>query len=362
MIVSWNVYRITRGGASMLATTYGPAPAVWEHVIVQLTSKNGLSGWGEATPLTEFNGETASTVECILRQELLPALTGEDCLNIAKIHWKMERAAAGNYTAKTAVDMALYDLAAKELGVPESVLLGGSLRQGIPINRHIGITTTQEAVDMAFQYKAQGYTVLKMKIGLDPEADIERINEVRRAVGPDMKIRVDANQGYDYNTASRVIHQIRDAEVEYMEQPVRASDWKALKQLRSQGEVAIGADESMHSLRDAVFLAENECADVFVIKLIKCGGLFQAKKIADFAEEAGIRCVVTSVFDTQIGAAHCYMLAAGLKSAMSCDLTCFASQETMAGTAFRLEHGQLSGGSLPGCGVEWIEELKGEMK
>ena len=357
VIRSGRVDVVWRASASHLATTYGPPPDKRPHVIVRLSDDNGCVGWGEATPLPAFTGETADSIRLALERELLPALAGLPSGDFTEAQRRMERALYGNTAAKAAADMALYDLAARAAGLPEYAFLGGVCRRSVGVNRHIGIMPAEQAVRLASGYAAAGFRTLKMKAGVDPDEDICRIKAVRQAVGGDMAIRVDANQGYDFATAWRVLSALRDEELQYFEQPLPRWDWRGLQALRQSG-VPIGADESLHSVRDAVVLAENRCVDVFVLKLIKTGGLRPALDIVAIAAAAGIRCVVTSVFDTQLGAAHCLQLAAALPETLSCDLTCYASQPEWGESCHRLENGALTVGAGAGCGVTKLRELE----
>lgn len=348
---------VNRPASSAIATAYGPAEETFPHVMVCLIDRDGARGWGEATPLPDFTGETASSIKIILEQELLPIVIGMESGDITEAHRRMDDFIYGNTAAKAAVDMALYDLTAHVLGVPEYVLLGGLCRSHVGVNRHIGITTVDEAVKLARSYAGQGYTTIKMKAGRDPDEDIRRIKSVRGALGDAAKIRVDANQGYDLPTARRVLASLEGECLEFFEQPLNRHDWQGLRSLRESSGVRIGADESLHSVRDAIVLAENHCVDVFIIKLIKLGGLKPALDVAAIARAAGIRCVVTSVFDTQLGAAHCLHLAASLPESLSCDLTCYASQPEMAESCHSLADGVLTIGSGAGCGVKKLSEL-----
>lgn len=357
IIASCKTFTINRSAASRLATTYGPAQEEFPHVLVCLIDRDGLKGWGEATPLPDFTGETASSITIVLEQELLPILIGMESGDITKAHRLMDDVIYGNTAAKAAVDMALYDLTARTLGVPEYVLLGGLCRKQIGVNRHIGITTVDEAVKLARSYVDEGYATIKMKAGRDPDEDVRRIKAVREALGDTMKIRVDANQGYDLPTARRVLASLEGEDLEFFEQPLDRQDLHGLRSLRESSGVRIAADESLHSVHDALVLAENHCADVFIIKLIKLGGLKPALDVAAIAKAAGIRCVVTSVFDTQLGAAHCLHLAAALPETLSCDLTCYASQPGMAESCHSLADGVLAIGPGAGCGVRKLSEL-----
>ncbi len=357
IIESFVVFIIRRSASSMLATTYGPAEEIFPHVLVRLTGRDGAKGWGEATPLPDFTGETASSIRVILEEELLPALIGMESGDITEAHRRMDAAIYGNAAAKAAADMALYDLTAHALGVPEYVLLGGLCRGRVGVNRHIGITSEDEAVRLARTYAAEGYTTLKLKAGREADEDIRRIKAVREALGGAVNLRVDANQGYDFPTARRVLGSLEGEHLEFFEQPLNRDDARGLRTLRETSGVRIAADESLGSVHDALVLAKDHCVDVFIIKLIKLGGLKPALDVAAIAKAAGIRCVVTSVFDTQLGAAHCLHLAAVLPESLSCDLTCFASQPEMAESCHSLVRGEIAIGAGAGCGVMGLSEL-----
>ena len=356
-ILGGKTFLLRRPAASKLTTTYGAPPDERLHVIVRLDGPEGTFGWGEASPLPRFTGETAESIQQMIERGFFPRLRGADGANPKEVQDRLESIAYGNTAAKAALDMARYDLEARTLGVPEYVLLGGRRRESVRINRHIGITSEGEAVASAKSFVDQGYRSIKMKAGVDPSGDVRRIRAVRQAVGGDVDIRVDANQGYDFPAARRVLSELRDERVQFFEQPLPREDWKGLKELREWTDVPIAADESLCSAQDALFLAENRCVDVFILKLIKSGGLGSALDIATIARCAGIRCVVTSVFDTQLGAAHCLHLAASLPDVLSCDLTCFASQGEMAESAHELKDGSVYVGSAPGCGVTRLAEL-----
>ncbi|HWR12753.1 MAG TPA: enolase C-terminal domain-like protein [Rectinemataceae bacterium] len=357
IIESFAIYTIRRPASSMLATTYGPAEETFSHVLVCLKARDGAKGWGEATPLPDFTGETASSIRIILEEELLPTLIGMESGDITEAHRRMDAAIHGNTAAKAAADMALYDLTARALGVPEYVLLGGLCRGRVGVNRHIGITPKDEAVRLALAYVSEGYTTLKLKVGRDPEEDVGRVKAVRDALGGSVNLRVDANQGYDLATARRVLRSLESEDLEFFEQPLNRDDARGLRLLRETSGVRIAADESLGCVHDAIVLAENHCVDVFIIKLIKLGGLKPALDVAAIAKATGIRCVVTSVFDTQLGAAHCLHLAAALPESLSCDLTCYASQPGMAESCHSLARGAIAIGIEAGCGVTRLSEL-----
>lgn len=311
-IASWSCWLIEVPTHSRLNTSYGTAEAVRPHVIVQLVDDEGRAGLGEASPLPFFTGETAESIKLQLERVFLPALVGCDPFEHDAIMAELDRLLPENRSAKCAVDMALYDLRGQILGRPAYQQLGGLRRpRGFSVTRAVGILELDETVRMALHWVEHGFRTLKMKIGLDPARDIERVLAVRRAVPADVRIRVDANQGYDLPTAIRVLRALADA-VEYCEQPVPAWDLAGLRTIRSETGVAVAVDESVHTLRDLLRVIDAQAADAVVIKLIKCGGLRAAEHLAAVAESARLPVVVVSPFETHVGAAAGVHLAMAL--------------------------------------------------
>jgi o-succinylbenzoate synthase len=362
VIHGWKSWIISRSPSSMLKTTYGQPQNKKKHVIVSIMDNDGCVGWGEATPLPEFNGETAESIKLMADTVLLPAVKGLHTENLSEAIAAMDAAVFGNYSAKAAVDTALHDLIAKELKIPEYVLFGGSLRNEIVINRHIGICSIGESQKLAEQYIKQGYRSIKVKVGISPKEDVQRIKAIRSAVGDAAAIKIDANQGYSLHDAYKVLSSLEDQNIQFCEQPLPAWNLNDLAKLRSGSTIPIAVDESLSDLHSAQTIAERHCADVFIIKLIKCGGLYRARQLAAIAESCGLKCVITSTFDTQIGAAHCLHLAASLyPCSLPCDLTCYASQNEKAVTVHKIFNGALILGREPGIGVRSIIELQDEM-
>lgn len=349
---------IHRPSAVTLATSYGRPAESRDHVIVVLRDSDGRKGLGEASALPFFTGETPASIHQRLEETFLPALFGKDATSIAAIQAELDHLLPENSSAKAAANMALYDLAGRTLGVPVSTLLGGVRRQRVPITRPIGIKSTEDAVTEAVQYVSMGHTTLKFKVGGNTRKDIDRIISVREAIGPDTRIRIDANQGYDLPSAIRILRALESVDLEYFEQPLPRHNISDLARLRAQVGTKIAVDESLHNLQDAVALIQARAVDVFVIKLIKTGGPLGAKRITDLAEAFGVKATVVSPFDTQIGAAHGLLLAQTLpEDSPACELTVFATQSELATTQHRLAHGFLEASGDPGVGVENIREL-----
>lgn len=356
-IVEARTLLIQRATPSRLVTSYGQPMSSRPHVMVRLIDDEGRIGYGEASPLPAFTGETAESVLLQLRTQFLPLLPGHTPFEISAIHEKLNRLPR-NTSAKAAIDIALYDLMGKVVGLPAVSLLGGALRPQVPVTFPLGIGAIQETVRDAKIAVERGIRTLKMKIGGDPRADVERVCAVRAAVGRGIAIRVDANQAYDVPTATRLLSQLADVDIEYVEQPVAAWDFAGLAEIRRATGLKIMADESLHTLRDAVRLIELGAADIFAIKLIKTAGLTEARAIADLAAAHRIDIVVISPFETQIGAAAGLALALAAPTAgRAHELRVFDSQPALAETAIRFEQGQIVPSEAPGLGVVSIAEF-----
>ncbi len=351
-IASFRCYLIEEEAVSQLTTSYGPAPAIRPHVILELETDDGQVGYGEASPLPRFTGETVESIKLLLETQFVPAILGSNPLDLAALHGKLAFL-PGNHTAKCCVDMALHDLIGRRLGEPVYNLLGGACRKEIPVTRPLGIMPAKEAVHQAIEYVSLGYQTLKMKVGEGVEADVARVCAVREAVGDEVKIRIDANQGYRVPEAVRLIRGLEGVGLEYVEQPVAAWDTEGLAEVRQATGVPVAADESLQSVRDALDLANRRAADIFVVKLIKLGGLFWAGKVAAIAEAAGIDLVVVSPFETHLGAASgVHFAASSLICTRAQELSIFTLWPDRPGCSIRGRHGFVDLPSAPGLGVD----------
>jgi L-Ala-D/L-Glu epimerase len=349
---------IDRKTPSRLNTPYGTAPPRRSHVIVHLEAGD-VWGFGEASPLPEFTGETVPHVARVIEKTYGPPLVGRDPWEIAAITADLDHLLPGNPGALCAVDIALHDLVGKLSGRPVFSVLGGRMRPGVHLARAIGIGSMSETVLTAGEYVRAGFRTLKLKVGLDAAEDVERVLAVREAVGPDVAIRIDANQGYDLETALDVIGRLEACGLEYIEQPLPAANLQGLRRLRreTQNRIRLMADESVRTAQDALALAAERLVDAISIKLVNIGGLYRARAIAAVAAAAGIDCVVSSPYETQIGAAAGLHFAVTLeRSPYAHELTVFITQREMAETDIALDGDLLRPGTADGLGVSRIAE------
>ncbi len=263
-------------------------------------------GFGEAVPSPRITGDTMKSIEKAFGI-FKPLLLGEEACKIGKIMKKINSALPGNTAAKAAVDMALYDLTGNRWRVRVSDLIG-SERERIETSLTIGITSIKDAVKQAITLNEMGAKVIKVKIGLNPDEDIERVRLIREVT--DARIRVDANQGYSLNQAIRVLQAIEKYDIEFAEQPVPKDRIDDLKALRDKVNIPIIADESVHNAKDVLKLIGK--VDGINIKLMKSGGIYEGIKMASIAKAADMKIMVGCMVETKLGIAAGQNFALGI--------------------------------------------------
>lgn len=270
-------------------------------ILTRIETESGIVGWGEAVPDQHVTGETwDSTIE-IIHHELASLVIGESPFNINLIHKKMNEKIKDVPGAKAAIDLALYDLMGKISKQPVYRLIGGKSHRKLDIPQVISILSPKEMAKKAKEYVDQGFKHVKIKVGTDPDTDIKRIRMVREVLPNDVRLRVDANQGWTVNEAIYVIRQTQDCQVDWYEQPTKAGDHEALAEVRKATNVNIMADESVHQMSDLIDIMRVRGADYINIKLMKTGGIYPALQLANLAESYRVPCQVGSMVETAIG-------------------------------------------------------------
>lgn len=312
------------------------------YVLVRVEGEDGSAGWGEAPVLKDWGGdhgryfgETPGTTFHVIQRYLAPAVVGAEAGNIVELHGRMDAAIKGYPYAKAAVEMASYDLAARALGVPVWALLGGRARSAVPVTHSIGLLPVDEAIPECVEVVKEGVRTLKLKVGVDPRRDVDIVREVRQAVGPDVDLCVDANQGYPSpHEAIRTIRQMEPHRLKYVEQPVEGI--ARLAEVARAIESPVMADESAWNAHDVLEIAERRAADIISIYTTKPGGLYRALEAAAVARAAGLLCNVNGSVETGIGNLANIHLAA---AAPAVTLSCVVPVSTPA----EAQHGQLAG-------------------
>ena len=333
------------------------------NILVRLTTAEGEVGWGNACPDPEVTGETPASVLKTLRK-LTPRVVGEDAHRINRVNYIMEEVVGGNLTAKAGVNLALYDILGKEAGLPVTKMLGG-FKDRIQTSISIGILPLEETVGKAKAHVAQGFKVLKLKCGLDPEDDIRRAIAVREAVGRDILLRLDANQGYDVGTALRVVDALENiygVDIELIEQPTPAGELAQLKEVTGASSVPIMADESVQSILDTFVVTAGQMADLINIKLMKTGGITGALRVNHIAQAGGIPAMVGCMSESIVSVAAGLHFACSQRNIEYADLDShFDFERDLAKGGASFEEGYLYPLDRPGYGLEvdeaYVEEL-----
>ncbi len=290
-----------------------------ENVIVRLTAENGETGFGEASPFAPVTGESTASVTAAL-DVFRQGIIGMDVCDFEGVHAMMDHLTVGDTSAKCAVDIAMYDLLGKLTGLPVYKLLGGACHT-VENDITIGINTPDKMAEAAERYVKEGFRILKIKIGINPDEDIEALSKIRKAVGPSIRLRVDANQGYTAQQAVDVIKKLKPIDVEAIEQCLPYWDIRGMAYVRDHASgIKVMADESLHSPHDAERIAREGAADVMNIKLMKSGGLYPALQINAIAEAAGITCMVGCMMETKIAITAGLSLVASRRNI--CDADC----------------------------------------
>lgn len=320
-------------------------------LFVRVHTDDGLYGMGEANPYWAITGETQAI--CLAAsQDLAKLLLGKDPLDIESRTREMNRFLAHNSTAKSAFDMALYDILGKVSGKPLYALLGGPKRAFWTDNT-IGISDATTMAGKAVAYTKQGFNAVKVKLGTTQHEDVARIRAIREAIGPETPIRIDANQGWDQKTAASTLKEIEQYGIEYAEQPVAHWDHAGLASVRRQTSIPIMADESLFDDHDAYALASGGCCDYFNIKLAKSGGIHTALRINAIGEGAGIACMLGCMTETRLGltaAAHVVSARPNIRFA-DLDGYLFLKEDPVTGGA-RYNVGEITLPDEPGIGAD----------
>lgn len=290
-------------------------------IIIKIVTDTEQVGFGEAPPTAVITGDTKGSIVTAIKDFILPAVQGMDIEDLDGIMGKLQKCMWKNTSAKAAVDMAIYDLYAKNLGKPLYKVLGGHKKE-IETDLTISVNPIDIMVEDSRTAVEQGFGILKIKVGKEGTKDIERIQAIRNAVGPSIKIRVDANQGWTAKEAVCIITAMEDRglDIELIEQPVSAYNFAGMQYVTGNVSTPILADESVFSAEDAIKLITGRAADLINIKLMKTGGIYEALKICAIAETYGVECMIGCMLESKISVSAAAHLAAAKSIITKADL------------------------------------------
>ena len=331
-----------------------------QNILVRIQAGDGRYGLGEGAPLPFLCGETQA-IAFEACKELAGLLIGRDPYALDTRLRELGSYLVHNSTARSAMDMALYDLLGKRAGLPLYALLGGEKRT-ITTDETIGIDTPEAMAQEALEAKDRGFDAIKVKLGAGWPGDVERIAAIREAVGEETLLRIDANQGWDPVTAERILQELARFDIQYCEEPVAHWNNQALRRVRDKSPIPIMADESLFDHHDAFRLASMGACDYFNIKLAKSGGIHTALKITAVAEAAGIQCMVGCMSETRLGLTAAAHLVSARPTIVFADLdSAFGKADVVEG-GITYDGGEITLPDDPGHGAdikpEFLESLE----
>ncbi|MFM9888991.1 MAG: mandelate racemase/muconate lactonizing enzyme family protein [Burkholderiales bacterium] len=355
----------------------GLTEPIGRYVLTRLTDSAGRVGWGEAPALKDWGGEfgryfgeSPSIARLVIANYLAPAVIGMPLGDFVELHRRMDAVVKGYPYAKAAIEFAYYDLTARHLGVPAYTLLGGRARDRIPVTHSIGLLGIEEAVVECVQVVKEGIRTIKIKVGQTPKRDVEIVRRIREAVGPDIDLCVDANEGYA--TAGEAIRTIRAMEpygLKYAEQPVMGIE--RLAEVSRAIDTPVMADESAWNAHDVVQIIERRAAEIVSIYTTKPGGLYKAMEVAAVCRAAGIICNVNGSVELGVGnRANITLAAAAPAVTLSCVVPVSTPAEYLGGrmggiyyrddllaAPMRFAEGAIEVPDSPGLGIA-VDEAK----
>ena len=328
-----------------------------EDIVVELHTDTGAVGYGEAPPTGPITGDTAGGIIGAVRELIAPAILGREVDDLESVTALVQSAGVHNTSAKAAVDMALWDLYGQLHRIPVHKLLGSS-RRTLVTDITISVNPPQQMAQDALDAVARGYDCLKVKVGADPALDTARLAAVRQAVGDEVCIRIDANQAWTPRQAVRILNEMQDRGLglELVEQPVPARDLEGLQYVTQHSWVPVMADESVFSPADALRIFQTRAADYVNIKLMKCGGLTNALRIAAAAEICGVECMIGCMLEAKIAVNAAVELACARSIITRVDLDgpVLCSTDPVVGGA-RFNEKRITVSDAPGMGIQGIQ-------
>lgn len=329
-------------------------------IIVEIHTDSGAVGFGEAPPTGVITGDTTDAIIGAFNDHITKTLVGRDVDDFEDVMTALNGCIVHNTSAKAAADMALWDLYGQLYSIPVYKLLGGA-RKSIETDITVSVNEPDEMARDAINAVERGYTVIKVKVGKDPARDVERLGAIRSVVPTSVKLRIDANQGWTPKQAVRILNgmQEKGLDIEFVEQPVKGYDFEGMKYVTERSYVPVLADESVFSPRDALTIMQMRAADMVNIKLMKCGGIYNALKIASAAEVYGVECMIGCMLEAKVSVNAAVHLACAKKviTAIDLDGPVLCSQDPVIGGAVFNEK-LITVSDKPGMGITGVNGIR----
>jgi muconate cycloisomerase len=288
-------------------------------VIVKINTDEGLVGLGEADPMIPFTEESPDSVMAVIRDIIAPNLLGQDPRQLTGQESSVDHMVQGHSTARGAINMALYDILGKATDTPVYQLMGGLRHERLPLLLGISSLDLEQSIAAIEALRNKGVTTVMLKMGEMPIADeIKRFIGIRKHFGKNIKLVVDANQGWDLFETLAFIDGIKGYHLDLLEQPIERRNLNDLKRIFENLACSLSADESLVEAKDAAVLIREHIVDVFSIKVSKNGGLDKSKLIAQMAADSGLKCLMNSMLEFGITQAASLHLGCTLPNLMDC--------------------------------------------
>jgi len=289
-----------------------------ENVVVVIRTSNGITGFGESSPFMPVNGESMDTC-FIVGQYFARLLKGKDPLQLEDRLADMDRLIYGNSSIKSAFDIALHDIIGQSKGVPIYKLYGGKNNKVLETDYTVSLDNPEKMALDAVKIKNAGYPAIKVKLGESRKKDVERIKQIRNAVGYDIPMRIDANQGWKVKEAIETLNAFDAYNIEHCEEPIACWNYMRLRKVKRNSPIPIMADESCGNAHDAERLLKLKACDMFNIKVGKAGGVFNAYEIVKLADKADMQMQIGAFIESRLGMTASAHLALCSDNIIYCD-------------------------------------------
>jgi L-alanine-DL-glutamate epimerase-like enolase superfamily enzyme len=330
----------------------GPVASV-QNVVVIIRTQDGCTGYGECSPYLTINGESMDTC-FIVGQYFAKVLKGANALDLLHATQVMDKIIYANSSIKSAFDMALHDIAAQHAGLPLYQFLGGEKSKELTTDMTVGLGTPEKMKSDAIRFKEAGFPAIKVKLGEGKEADVARIRAIRDGIGPDVPLRIDANQGWPTAAAAiAVLKALEPYNIQHCEEPIPRHRFMELSTVAAATSIPIMADESCGDHHDAERLIQLNACSMFNIKLGKSGGFFKAMQIVERAAAADVHLQIGGFMESRLGMTAGAHLALTNDHIIHCDFDTpllFTEDPVLGGIAYKAG-GVIEVPDIPGLGA-----------
>lgn len=334
-----------------------------ENVLVVIRTNEGINGFGECSPFMSINGESADT-GMVVGQYFAQWLKGKDPLEISDHIKAMDKIIYGNSSIKSAFDMALYDIASQQAGLPLYAYLGGNTSKTIITDYTVSIGEPSKMAADAVKIKEEGYPAIKIKLGSNGKTDVLRIKAIREAVGNDIPLRIDANQGWKVDEAIETLKALAPYDIQHCEEPIARWAFMQLPRVRQESPIPIMSDESCGDEHDVERLIQLKACDYMNIKLGKSGGIYKGLQMVKLAEEAKIHLQVGAFMESRLAMtafAHFSLCSPAIEH-FDFDTALMFSEDPVSGGIKYEKNGVIKVPEAPGLGATVSDTWLGRME